>query len=186
MRTEIRLAALGGQGMILAGVILGKAAIADGKNAVQSQSYGPESRGGAARSEVIIADEEIDYPMVIKADVLVALSQPGYDKYITEIKPAGTVIIDKDLVEVDNPPESEAYYKLPLVHTADRLGNRIVANIITLGSLCAITGVVSKDSLTKAVQSSFPEKILDLNLEAFAAGYDLGRQALENKDKGEK
>ena len=172
--------------MILAGVILGKAAIADGKNAVQSQSYGPESRGGAARSEVIIADEEIDYPMVIKADCLVALSQPGYDKYITEIKTAGTVIIDGDLVEVDDPPGSEAFYKLPLAKTADKLGNRIVTNIITLGSLCAITAAVSKESLIKAIKSSLPEKFLELNLIAFAEGYDLGRQALENKDKGGK
>ena len=185
MRTEIRLAATGGQGMILAGVILGKAALADGKNAVQSQSYGPESRGGAARSEVIIADEEIDYPMVIKADCLVALSQPGYDKYISEIKPAGTVIIDEDLVEVADPPDSEAFYQLPLVKTADELGNRIVTNIITLGSLCAITGVVSKESLDNAIRSSFPEKLLDLNLKAFAEGYELGRLALE-KDKGGK
>lgn len=181
MRTEIRFAAFGGQGMILAGVILGESAIADGKNAVQTQSYGPESRGGAAKSEVIIADEEIDYPMAIEANCLVALSQPGYDKYAPEIKRGGTVIVDEDLVDADECPEAGALYKLPFAKTADKLGNRIVANVVMLGSVCAITGVVSKENLKKVIETTVPEKFIDLNLRAFSEGCRIGRQALEQK-----
>lgn len=169
--------------MIRAGVILGEAAIEDGMSAVQTQSYGPESRGGAAKAEVIIADENIDYPMVIKADCLVALSQPGYDKYATEIKPDGTVIVDEDLVEVTTPPESAAFYRLPFSRVADSLGNRVVANIIMLGSLCAITGAATKDNMVKAVESSFSERFRELNLKAFAEGYRIGREAVE-KSRG--
>jgi len=181
MRTDIRFVAFGGQGIILAGVILGEGAINDGKNAVQTQSYGPESRGGAARAEVIIADEKIDYPMVIEADYLVALSQPGYDKYSTEIKPQATIIIDEDLVDAKEHPLTKAFYRLPLIKTADKLGNRIVTNIVTLGCVCAITEVVNKENLLKAVKANVPEKFLDLNIKAFAEGYRIGQQALRQK-----
>ena len=177
MRTEFRFVAFGGQGIILAGVILGEGAVNDGMEAVQSQSYGPESRGGAARSEVIIADETIDYPMVIAADCLVALSQPGYDKYCDGIKPGATVIVDEDLVEVDKPPDGAVFYRLPFTKTADNLGNRIVTNIVTLGSVCAITGVVKKDSLLDAVRSNVPERFLDANTQAFMEGYRIGEEA---------
>lgn len=178
MRTEVRFVAFGGQGIILAGVILGEGAINDGKNAVQTQSYGPESRGGAAKSEVIIADEEIDYPMVIEADYLVTLSQPGYDRYSTEIKPGGTIIVDEDLVDANEHLQAGAFYRLPFTKTADKLGNRIVTNIIMLGSVCCITKVVNKDNLLKAVKANVPEKFLDLNIKAFDEGYKIGQEAL--------
>jgi len=179
MRTEIRLVAFGGQGIILAGVILGEGAINDGKNAVQTQSYGPESRGGAAKAEVIIADEKIDYPMVIEADYLFALSQPGYDKYAAEIKPGSTIIIDEDLVKASECPSAGAFYRLPFAKTSDMLGNRIVMNTFMLGSVCSITGVVSKDNLLKAVKAYVPEKYLDLNIKAFDEGYKIGLRILE-------
>ncbi len=178
MRTEIRLAAFGGQGIILSGVIMGEGAINDGKNAVQTQSYGPESRGGAAKSEIIIADENIDYPMVVEADCLVALSQPGYDKYASEVKPGATVIIDSDLVETEKHPTAGSFYQLPFTKLADELGNRIVANIVMLGSVCAITGIVDKESLLEAVKANVPAKFLDLNVRAFTRGYEIGEQAL--------
>jgi len=186
MRTEIRFVAFGGQGIILAGVILGEGAINDGKNAVQTQSYGPESRGGAARSEVIIADEEIDYPMVIKADCLVALSQPGYDRYSTEIKPGATVIVDEDLVDATEHPAAGACYRLPFTKTADKLGNRIVTNIVMLGSVCSITKVINEESLLKAVKTNVPEKFLDLNIKAFAEGCKIGLRALGQEGPGGK
>ncbi len=102
MRKEIRIAGFGGQGIVLAGRILGEAAINSGHKAVQTQSYGPESRGGAARSEVVISDMEVDYPRVMDADMLVALSQPGYDKYSGDLKKSTVVIVDKDLVDTDD------------------------------------------------------------------------------------
>ena len=186
MRTEIRFVAFGGQGIILAGVIFGEGAINDGKNAVQTQSYGPESRGGAARAEVIISDEKIDYPMVIEADFLIALSQPGYDKYIAEIKPGSTVIVDEDLVDADKPPVECAFYKLPFARAADRLGNRIVMNTIMLGSVCSITGVIGKENLLKAVKSNVPEKFLELNIKAFNEGYKIGQQTVKQKNINKK
>ena len=181
MRTELRFVASGGQGIILAGVILGESAVNDGKEAVQSQSYGPESRGGAARSEVIISDEKIDYPMVIAADCLVTLSQPGYDKYCTEIKPGATVIVDEDLIETDQPPAGSTFYRLPFTKVADKLGNRIFTNIVVLGSVCAITGVVSQDSLLEAVKANVPKRFLEPNTQAFMEGIAIGRQALAHK-----
>jgi 2-oxoglutarate ferredoxin oxidoreductase subunit gamma len=177
MKTEFRFVAFGGQGMILAGVIFGEGAINDGKNAVQSQSYGPESRGGAARAEVIIADEAIDYPMVLEADYLVALSQPGYDKHAAEIKQGATVIIDEDLVTAENNPRAGAFIRLPFTKTADALGQRIVTNLVMLGSVCAIADIIKKDALLEAVKSNVPSKFLELNVTAFNQGYELGRQA---------
>ena len=180
MRTEVRFSAFGGQGIILAGVILGEAAITDGKKAVQSQSYGPESRGGSAKSEVIIADEDIDYPMVIKADCFVTLSQPGFEKYSENIKTGATVIIDSDLVTGDKPGDAGSFYSLPLAVTADKIGNRIFANIVMLGSFCAITNVVNKDNLIQSVKKYVPERFFEQNLEAFNEGYALGQNALTN------
>ncbi|UCE24364.1 MAG: 2-oxoacid:acceptor oxidoreductase family protein [Candidatus Zixiibacteriota bacterium] len=186
MKTEMRFVAFGGQGIVLAGVILGEAAIADSNNAVQTQSYGPESRGGAAKSEVIISNDDIDYPMVVEADCLVALSQPGYDKYAAEVKPGGTLIVDQDLVDAGTPPEGRAFYSLPFAKTADRLGNRIVTNIVVLGSVCSITGVVSENNLAAAVESNVPEKFRELNQTAFSEGFKLGAEAVKLKAAGEK
>jgi len=183
LRTEIRLSAFGGQGIILAGVILGQGSIADGNNAVQSQSYGPESRGGAAKSEVIISDRGIDYPMVMQADYLVSLSQPGFDKYSDEIKDGATIIIDEDLVTADKPNAAGRFYKLPLTKTAEKIGNRLFTNIVMLGSVCAITEIVSKENLQKAVKANVPEKFLEQNIKAFDEGYKLGSAVLRNKKK---
>ncbi len=179
MRTELRFAAFGGQGIILAGMILGEGAISNGKNAVQTQSYGPESRGGAAKSEVIIADDQIDYPMVIKSDYFITLSQPGYDKYISDIKSGSTVIIDEDLVQINEQPSNCVFYSLPFAKTADKLGNRIVMNIIMLGVVCAITKVVDKSHFLNAVKANVPKKYLDLNVKAFDEGYRIGQEALK-------
>lgn len=178
MRTEIRMVAFGGQGIIMAGVILGEGAIYDGKNAVQSQSYGPESRGGAARAEVIIADEVIDYPMVIEADYLVALSQPGYDRYAREIKTGSTIIIDENLVQPGERPEAGAFFAMPFAKTADKLGNRIVMNSVMLGGLCSLTGIVRKENLLRAIKANVPERFVELNEKAFNEGYEIGKSSL--------
>lgn len=183
MRTEIRFAGFGGQGIILAGVIMGEGAILDGKDAVQTQSYGPESRGGAARSEVIIADEDIDYPAVIEADYFIALSQPGYDKYGKDVKKGATVIVDQNLVEADRHPEASDFYRMPFAKTADKLGNRIVMNIVMLGTVCAITKVVDKEKLLDAVKVRVPKKFLDLNVKAFNEGYKIGIRAAKGGGK---
>jgi 2-oxoglutarate ferredoxin oxidoreductase subunit gamma len=169
MRKEIQLAGFGGQGIVLSGLILGEAAILDGLNAVQTQSYGPESRGGAARADVIISDSPIDYPKVVAPDILVALSQPAYDKYRADVGKKAMVIIDSDLVESD-----ETALCVPFSKLADELGRRIVANVIMLGTLARVSGCVSRESLEQAVLKNIPKGTEELNLRALAAGFGSG------------
>lgn len=169
-RTEIRLAGEGGQGMILAGIILAEAAaIFDGKNAVQSQSYGPEARGGASKAEVIIAEGDIDFPEVIRADVLLILSQEAYDKYAGTVKTGGLVIIDTTNVTV---VESDEAMRLPITEIAiETTGRAITANTVALGALVELTDVVSKDAISKAVAARAPKGTQEINQTALEAGF---------------
>lgn len=169
MKRQIQLAGFGGQGIVLSGVILGEAAIMDGLNAVQTQSYGPESRGGAARSDVIISDAPIDYPKVVRPDILVALSQPAYDKYGSGVGKRALVIIDSDLVESDKPA-----LRVPFSRLADDLGRRIVANVIMLGALARTSECVTRESLERAVLRNIPKGTEELNLKALATGFRSG------------
>ena len=170
-RTEIRLAGEGGQGMILAGIILAEAAaIYDGKNAVQTQSYGPEARGGASKAEVIIANEEVDYPEVIDADVLVALSQEACDKFASNLKKNGILIVDSD--KVMRVPTTSAI-KVPITSLAVEVSGRpITSNVVALGLLVGLTGVVSKKSLEKAVTGRAPKGTEEINLAAVRKGFE--------------
>jgi 2-oxoglutarate ferredoxin oxidoreductase subunit gamma len=172
MRTEIRVAGFGGQGVVLAGRLLGEAAILDGKRAVQTQSYGPESRGGAARSEVVVSDQEIDYPKVIKADILVALSQTAFDKFHSAVKDDGKIIVDSDLVEA----VGGAVYSVPFTRTADDLGKRMVANSVMLGYLVASTAVMATRSMEATIREKVPGHTIEINLEAFRRGIELAKQ----------
>jgi 2-oxoglutarate ferredoxin oxidoreductase subunit gamma len=175
-RVEIRLAGSGGQGLILAGLILAEAAVIyDGKNACQSQSYGPEARGGASKSEVVIDTDEIDYPKVMAADVLVALSQEAYDHYAHDVKPDGLLIVDA--LHVRKTPAGQAI-SLPITEVAERVtGRSITANMVSLGALVGITGVVSRAALEAAVTARAPRGTAELNLKAVAAGYELAAAA---------
>lgn len=172
MRKEIRIAGFGGQGIVLAGRILGEAAINAGNKAVQTQSYGPESRGGAARSEVVISDKTIDYPRVMEADLLVALSQPGYDKYQSGIKKNALLIIDADLVET----KDKKAIKIPFTKIADSLGKKIVANIVMLGYLTAVLDAFPKKTMTDTIKSNIPKGTEKINMKAFEEGYKLGKK----------
>lgn len=176
-RTEVRLSGEGGQGIILAGIILAEAAaIYDGANAVQTQSYGPESRGGASKAEVIIADGEIDYPKVEKPDVLLAMNQEAYDKYASGLKENGVVVIDSTNVSShQNGSKPGLIHAAPITGLARELGREIVANIVALGYLTAVTGVVSRASLEKAVLDRVPKGTEDLNRRALAAGFEAAR-----------
>ena len=172
-RYEIRFSGAGGQGLILAGVIMAEAAsIFDGKQAVQSQSYGPEARGGASKSEVIIADGPIDYPKATRVDALLALTQEACDKYSHDLKEGGVLLIDSDLVK-KQPAGNFKVVAFPIINTAKNdVGREIVANIVALGAMVALTEVVSKDAAEKAVLSRVPEAFVDLNKKAFQMGYD--------------
>lgn len=167
MKKEIRICGFGGQGIVLAGVILGEAASRAGFEAVQTQSYGPESRGGAARSEVVISTEPIDYPRVSRADVLIALSQASYDSYVGEMAEDGTVVVDGDLVQ------AKGTDAVPFTTTAEHVGRKIVANMVMLGYLAALLDLVPQDVLEDTVMDNIPAGTEELNRRALQAGREL-------------
>jgi 2-oxoglutarate ferredoxin oxidoreductase subunit gamma len=170
-RSEIRLAGEGGQGMILAGIILAEAAaIYDGKNAAQTQSYGPEARGGASKAEVIIAQGEIDHPEVISADVLVAMSQEACDKYAGNLKKSGFLIVDEE--KVGRVPSTRAI-KVPITRLAqESSGKTITANVVALGVLVGLTEVVSREAIQQAVTARAPRGTEEMNEKALNAGFE--------------
>jgi 2-oxoglutarate ferredoxin oxidoreductase subunit gamma len=179
-RYEIRLAASGGQGLILAGIILAEAAgIYDGKFVCQSQSYGSEARGGASKSEVVISDAEIDYPKAIHPDVLLALNQPSVDIYLGDLKPEGLLIVDASLVR-EFPSRRAVAIDFTQI-ARQELGKAMVANIVALGALAALTGVVTLTGLEAAVLNRVPPATRELNRQALAAGVAAARQYLSAK-----
>ncbi|VBB06844.1 pyruvate ferredoxin/flavodoxin oxidoreductase [Lucifera butyrica] len=172
---QISLSGTGGQGLILAGIILAEAAILEGKQAVQTQSYGPEARGGASKSEVIISDQVIDYPKVLTADLLLAMSQEACAKYAGILKQGGKLIVDTTLVK-EIPAIDASILRLPITQTArEQLGNPMFANIIALGALVGSTGLVREHSLIQAVLSRVPKGTEEKNQKALELGFDLGR-----------
>jgi len=178
MRQEIRFAGFGGQGIILSGYITGKAAaVYDEKQAILTQSYGPEARGGACSAQLVVDTEDIDYPLVTQPTITVIMSQEAFDKFAKDSKPGSTFIIDEDLVKAS--VEGENVYRVPMTRLAEEMGRRIVANIVMLGAFAAVTGLISKDAMLESVRSSVPAKTIDLNVKAFEAGYEYARQQKE-------
>lgn len=171
-RIEVRLTGFGGQGIVLSGIILARAAMHDKKGVVQSQSYGPEARGGACHSEVVISDESIHYPLVDEPDILVAMSQEALDKHMNSLKRGGILIIDSDTI-TRIPDESEVKVtKVPAASLAsEKLGKGIAANIVMLGALTNLTGIVSKEAMEKAALESAPRGTEETNLRALKEGY---------------
>ena len=175
-RYEIRIAGFGGQGVVTVGKIVGAAAaLYDKKNAVQTQSYGPESRGGACKAEVVLSDGEIHYPKVRMADVLVALSQPALDIYVKELKPGGLLIIDPLTVIKEVPRSDIRVVKVPTAEIAMSVGNKKFQNMVALGALASLTGVISEKALENAIEETVPPKTLAQNLEAFKKGMEYVR-----------
>ena len=170
MQRELRLSGSGGQGLILAGVILAEAAILDGKQAIQSQSYGPEARGGASKAEVIISDDEIDFIKVQKCEMLLCLTQDAYDKYGKDF--TKVLIVDEGLKLKYSEPEKVV--RLSILDTAsNKLGKPMVANIVALGAANELLKLVSKESLLEAVLDRVPRGTEELNKEALESGYGL-------------
>lgn len=211
-RLEVKLAGFGGQGIILAGHIVGQAAVLfDQKNAVLTQSYGPESRGGACSAALVISEEEILYPLVIKPQVMVVMSQEAHDRYASELAEGGMLLVDADLVPNLSPPVSNStgsgddslslglpsqepeearpskkrrIFSIPASRLADELGRRIVANIVMLGSFTALTGAISVEAMKRSVLSRVPKGTEDLNLQAFERGYEYGkRMAVDRRER---
>ncbi len=182
MRTEIRIAGFGGQGVALAGYILGKAVtLHTGLQAVMTQSYGPEARGGASSASLVVADERIDYPFVERPDVLVALSQEAHDRFAPLVKPAATILIDIGLVTGMNGANQLG---LPATEIAEQLGRRIVANVVMLGFLTRFTALVDRDGMEKTIESSVKPGTVTLNLEAFDRGYCYDRETITPERNG--
>jgi 2-oxoglutarate ferredoxin oxidoreductase subunit gamma len=172
-RVEIRIGGLGGQGVVLAGHILGRAAVNDGLQVVQTQSYGAEARGSAAKSEIIVSEEKIGYPMVRKSDILVAMSQTALDKHLNDLKEGGIIIIDTDMVK-EVPSVKAKIFKVGATKTAETdLKSKMAANIVMLGAVAKITGIVTPSSVEKAIKDSFSGDTIDKNIAAFRAGLTL-------------
>jgi len=167
---SIRFCGLGGMGVILVSVILGKAAIFDGKNAIQTQSYGAEQRGTKVKSDVIISDSDmIAYPVIDEADILVAFSQEAFDFYYPNTAKDSKIFLNSDLIKFSK--RKKEVYKIPAIKLARELKNEKVINIIMLGALIKNTEIVSKESIIKSIEDTIPEKLRDLNIKAIEKGY---------------
>lgn len=180
---NVRFGGFGGQGIVLSSLVLGLAAVYDGKNVAQRASYGSEARGGRCKSEVIISYEEISYPLIEQLKVLVIMSEQAFNSYIDELESGGLLIVDPDMVANTEKRLDVETIKIPAAKTADRLGNRIVANMIMLGALQAKTGIVSKESLRSSVKDSVATRFHDIDLKALSEGEKILRE-LSRGDEG--
>jgi 2-oxoglutarate ferredoxin oxidoreductase subunit gamma len=178
--SEIRIAGFGGQGVILAAAVIGKAeAIFEGGYATMTQSFGPEARGGSSSAQVILSREPILYPYVTQPDVLVVMSQEAFTRFAPTVKPGGILITERDLVKVDRIPNGVRAYGIPATRLAEEIGRKVVLNIVMVGFFGAVTGLLEKDSLRKAVEDSVPPAFQKLNLQAFDKGYQYGAELMD-------
>ncbi|MGD8536965.1 MAG: 2-oxoacid:acceptor oxidoreductase family protein [Candidatus Aminicenantes bacterium] len=177
--TEIRFSGFGGQGIIRCGLIAGKAlALYDNKHATMTQSFGPEARGSACSSQLVVSEDRVLYPYISVPEILISMSQEAYEKYEPELSQDGILIIDKDLVKMKPARGKIKTYAIPSTRFAEELGNRIIANLVMLGFFSAITGVVSPEAMKKALPGLVPGRFLDLNIKAFDKGFDYGKELL--------
>ncbi len=178
-REEIVIGGFGGQGIILAGSIVGKAAsIFDGRNATLTRDYGPEARGGACRAQVTISDSPISYPYIENPSVLAVMSQEAYSKYAPGLGQDTPLLIDEDLVKPKKSTNNKIF-AIPATRIAQELGRTAVANIVMLGFLTAVTKSVSLDAMKKSVLTSVPKGTEELNMKAFERGYAYGLEKIK-------
>jgi len=187
--SEIRFSGFGGQGIIRCGLITGKAlALFDNKHATMTQSFGPEARGSACSSQLVVSEDRVLYPYITTPEILVSMSQEAYDKYEPELREDGILIIDKDLVKTKPTRGKIKTYAIPSTRFAEELGNRIIANLVMLGFFSAVTGIVSAEAMKQALPGLVPSRFLDLNKKAFDKGFEYGKEVLteEKKSKTQK
>jgi len=181
---EILITGFGGQGIVLTGAILGRAAtIHDHLHATMTQSYGPEARGGSCSSQVVISEEEILFPYVENPRVLIAMSQAGYDKNVETLVDDGLLVWDTDLVEPKELKTGWTHYNIPATRFSEELGNKMMANIVMLGFLSAVSDLVSMEALKKAVLSSVPPRTKEKNETAFDRGREYGAELKKSRAK---
>ena len=185
MLSEIRIAGFGGQGVILAAVVIGKAeAIFHGGYACMTQSFGPEARGGSSSAQVILSSEPILYPYVARPDVLVVMSQEAYKKFGPQLKPGGILIVEQELVRIEHPPKGVRFYGVPATRLAEELGRKVVLNIVMVGFFAAVTHILDPDSVRQAVADSVPPAMQKLNLQAFDKGFEYGAELVHRLAEG--
>lgn len=182
MEKEIIITGFGGQGVVMAGRILGKAAaIGDKRESTLVQSYGPESRGGSCSAQVVISDGNIHYPYVDHPDILVCMSRSGLEKYHAALKKDGILIVDQDLVAGNEP--AQGCFSIPCTRFAEEMGNKMMANIIMVGFVAAITGIVSPEAARTTVAESVPKGTQEKNMKAFEKGWDFALATLKGRAK---
>jgi|YNPMSStandDraft_1061717.scaffolds.fasta_scaffold00611_13 2-oxoglutarate ferredoxin oxidoreductase subunit gamma len=180
--TEIRIAGFGGQGVMLSAHIIGKAAaVYQGAYATMTQSFGPEARGGAASAQVILSERPILYPYVTRPDILIAMSQEAYSRFVPELKPNGLLLVEGDLVRISDLPAGVRVHSIPATRLAEELGRRMVLNVVMVGFFGAITALLEPDALRKAVMDSVPPAMRDLNVRAFEKGFEYGLTTLHGE-----
>jgi 2-oxoglutarate ferredoxin oxidoreductase subunit gamma len=171
-RIEIRISGLGGQGVVLAGQILGKAAVYDGKNTVQTQSYGAEARGSAAKSEVIISEGKTGFPAVRKCDILVAMSQQALNRNISDLREGGFLIVDSTYV-TEIPERNVRIFRIPATENSEKeFGAKTYANMFVLGALTKITNIVTSNAIRRAIEDTVPQKYVSVNKQAYEKGIE--------------
>lgn len=181
---QVFITGFGGQGIVMAGDILGKAAtLYDRRHATMMQTYGPEARGGSCSSQVIISDREILYPCIGEPEVLICMSQEGYTKYVKTLRRRGTLIWDTDLVKSRKSAAGLTTFNIPATRFAEELGNTMMANIVMLGFLAAVQNVVSAGALRDAVADSVPPATKENNIRAFDRGREYGEAILKGRAK---
>lgn len=179
---EIRFSGFGGQGIVRCALITGKAiALYDDKFASMTQSFGPEARGGACQSQLIISDSRILYPYCTKPGVLIALSQEAYDTYIPSLDDGGVLIVEEDLVKLSGDMSRVQVCPLPATRFAEELGNRLFANLVVLGCFTALTGAVTPEAMKNALPGLVPDRFLEANRKAFDRGYRHGLDQLASR-----
>ncbi len=178
--TEIKIGGFGGQGVILAGIIIGKAAaLFDDQESTMTQAFGPEARGSACSAQVVVSPEQILYPYVTQPDILVVMNQDAFKQYASAINPAGTLVIEEDLVDPVGIPDTVKVYGIPATRIAEDLGRRVVLNMVMLGFFAAVTNAIKPFALFKAVETTVPKGTEALNLKAFDRGFEYGRRITE-------
>ncbi len=183
-RKEVMFGGFGGQGIVTAGFITGQAAVVyDGKEATFTQVYGPEARGSACSSGVVISREEISYPYLLNPEIMVIMSQEAYEKFLSRLQLGGVLIVDSTIVKPDKRAEKYRLYGVPATEMAEKLGRRIIANVIMLGFLGKIWDAVSVEALQEAVKARVPKKYIEMNIKAFQTGVELAEKALKRKTK---
>jgi len=174
-KTEIKIGGFGGQGVILTGYVIGKAAsIFDNKFATMTQSFGPEARGSSCSSQVIVSDDRILYPYISVPQIMVIMSQEAFNKFSPQIDPNGILMVEEELVEVSGLPDTVKLYGIPATRIAEELGRKVVLNMVMAGFFTAVTKLIDKDAMRKAVEDSVPPGTEELNLKAFDRGYEWG------------